>query len=134
MAVAMAQSNQSIAEMNITPLVDVMLVLLVIFMIAAPVMTQRIPMDLPGQARHALPQKTDGIDLRIAASGELFWNGEAVPVSALRNMMEAEVARDPANQPTLRIDAAGDADYGVIAKVLAAARNAGMERIGFVKQ
>jgi len=103
-------------------------------MIAAPVMTQRIPMDLPGQARHALPQKTDGIDLRIAASGELFWNGEAVPVSALRNMMEAEVARDPANQPTLRIDAAGDADYGVIAKVLAAARNAGMERIGFVKQ
>jgi biopolymer transport protein ExbD len=49
-------------------------------------------------------------------------------------MMEAEVAREPDNQPTLRIDVAGDADYGVVAGVLADARNAGMERIGFVKR
>ncbi|MGN6111487.1 MAG: ExbD/TolR family protein [Luteimonas sp.] len=135
MAVAMAQPGQeSIAQMNITPLVDVMLVLLVIFMIAAPAVTQRIPLDLPGQARTAPPPERQSIDLRIDASGQVSWNGNEVPASALRNMMEAEVARDPDNQPTLRIDAAGDADYGVVAKILAAARNAGMERIGFLKQ
>ena len=135
MAVAMAYPKQeSIAQMNITPLVDVMLVLLVIFMIAAPVVTQRIPLDLPGTARTAPAQERQAIDLRIDAAGQVFWNGSGVPVTALRNMMEAEVAREPDNQPTLRIDVAGDADYGVVARVLTAARNAGMERIGFVKQ
>jgi biopolymer transport protein ExbD len=57
-----------------------------------------------------------------------------VPVFALRNLMEAEVARDPQHQPLLQIEAAGDADYGAVARVLAAARNAGMERIGLVRQ
>ncbi len=135
MAVAMAYPKQeSIAQMNITPLVDVMLVLLVIFMIAAPAVTQRIPLDLPGTARTAPPPERQAIDLRIDAAGQVSWNGGAVPATALRNMMEAEVAREPDNQPTLRIDVAGDADYGVVAGVLADARNAGMERIGFVKQ
>ena len=135
MAVAIASRNESIAEMNITPLVDVMLVLLVIFMIAAPIMTQRIPLDLPG-ARPDVPTqpRREPIDLRIAASGEVSWNGDLVPVSALRNLMEAEVARDPQHQPLLQIEAAGDADYGAVARVLAAARNAGMDRIGFVRQ
>ena len=135
MAVAMAQSNrESIAQMNITPLVDVMLVLLVIFMIAAPMVTQRIPMTLPGNSPTAPSPEQQSIDLRIDASGQVFWNGGEVPATALRNMMEAEVARDPEHQPTLKIDAAGDADYGVVATVLAAARNAGMERVGFLKQ
>ena len=134
MAIAMAHSDRSIAEINITPLVDVMLVLLVIFMIAAPVMTQRIPMELPGKAKTTPPPEQSSIDLRIDASGQVFWNGSEVPASALRNMMEAEVARAPDRQPTLKIDAAGEADYGVVATVLAAARNAGMERVGFLKR
>ena len=58
----------------------------------------------------------------------------AGPVSALRNMMESEVQRDPANQPTLEIDTAEDAEYGVLARVLAAAKNANMQKIGFVKK
>ena len=134
MAVAMAHANESIAEMNITPLVDVMLVLLVIFMIATPMVTQRIPMDLPGQARTAPPLGHEAIDLRIDAANQVFWNDDPVPVSALRAMMEAEVARDPDEQPTLRIDTAADADYGVLAQVLASAHDAQMRKIGFVKQ
>lgn len=134
MAVAMAHSNESIAQMNITPLVDVMLVLLVIFMIAAPAVTQRIPLDLPGAARTSPPATPQAIDLRIDAADQVYWNESPVPVSALRAMMEAEVARDPEHQPLLRIDASAEADYGVLAKVLANARNAQMERVGFVKQ
>ena len=74
------------------------------------------------------------IDLRIDASNQVFWNNSPVPMSALRNMMEAEVERDPNNQPTLQIDTAEDADYGVLAQVLANARNAQMQKIGFVKK
>jgi biopolymer transport protein ExbD len=63
----------------------------------------------------------------------VFWNESPVPLSALRNMMDAEVERDPTNQPTLQIKAADDSDYGILAKVLATARNAQMQKIGFEK-
>ncbi|MFS8064360.1 MAG: ExbD/TolR family protein, partial [Luteimonas sp.] len=68
------------------------------------------------------------------AAGQVFWNDSPTPLSALRNMMESEVERDPNNQPTLEIDTNDDADYGVLAKVLATARNAQMQKIGFVKK
>ena len=64
----------------------------------------------------------------------MYWNDSPTPLSALRNMMQAEVERDPNNQPTLEIDTADDADYGILAKVLASARNAQMQKIGFVKK
>ena len=74
------------------------------------------------------------IRLRIDQAGQVFWNDSPAPMSALQNMMEAEVQRDPTNQPTLEIDTNDDADYGVLAKVLATARNAQMQKIGFVKK
>jgi biopolymer transport protein ExbD len=134
MAFANATTQRdSVAQINITPLVDVLLVLLVIFMIAAPVLTQRIPLTLPGTAPPPSTQATPAIiDLRIDAAGQLTWNGSDAPMAALQPMLEAELQRDPANPPTLRIDANGDADYGVVAKVLAAARNADLTRIAFV--
>ena len=64
----------------------------------------------------------------------MFWNDSPTPLSALRNMMESEVERDPNNQPTLEIDTNDDADYGILAKVLSTARNAQMQKIGFVKK
>ena len=63
----------------------------------------------------------------------MFWNDSPAPMSALRNMMESEVQRDPNNQPTLEIDVNAEADYGVLAKVLAEAKNAQMMKIGFVR-
>jgi biopolymer transport protein ExbD len=74
------------------------------------------------------------IALRIDASGQVYWNEAAQPISALQNLMEVEVQRDPNNQPQLEIDTSPDADYGVLAKVLAAAKNAGMIKIGFVQK
>mgnify|MGYP003620744904 CR=1 FL=1 len=124
------------ADINVTPLVDVMLVLLIIFMVTMPI--QSVPVDVD------LPQKTDKppenpkeppepISLRIDGSGQVFWNDSPTPVSALQKMMEAEVERDPTNQPELQIDTNDNAEYCVLAKVLAAAKNAQMVKIGFVQ-
>mgnify|MGYP006200120525 CR=1 FL=1 len=74
------------------------------------------------------------IRLRIDAGGTIYWNDSPTPVTALRQMMDAEVQRDVTNQPTLEIDMSEDAEYGVLAKVLASAKNAHMQKIGFVKK
>jgi biopolymer transport protein ExbD len=136
MAFSSNSSGGPMADINVTPLVDVMLVLLIIFMVTAPIMSYPIDIDLPQRSLTPPPEKLnppDPIRLRIDGSGQVFWNDSPVPVSALRNMMESEVERDPNNQPTLEIDTNDAADYGVLAKVLATARNAEMRKIGFVK-
>ena len=131
MVPASLSPQRTVAEINITPLVDVMLVLLVIFMVAAPVLTRRMTVDLP-RPGPTPPTPSVAIDLRIDPAGQLAWNGVPTPLSALPAMLEAEAQRDPAHPPLLRIAASGDADYGAVARVLAAARNAGVDRIGFV--
>jgi biopolymer transport protein ExbD len=67
------------------------------------------------------------------ASGQVYWNESPQPVTALKGLIQVEVNRDPTNQPQLEIDTSPDADYGVLAKVLASAKNAGMIKIGFVQ-
>jgi biopolymer transport protein ExbD len=125
------------ADINVTPLVDVMLVLLIIFMVTAPILSYPIDIDLPQRSLTPPPENKnppEPINLRIDGSGQVFWNDSPTPLSALQNMMETEVERDPNNQPTLQIDTNDEADYGILAKVLAAARNAQMQKIGFVKK
>ena len=137
---AMSSGNDSggvMADINVTPLVDVMLVLLIIFMVTAPILSYPIDIDLPQKSITPPPEvknPPDPIKLRIDAAGQIFWNDSPVPMSALRNMMQAEVERDPSNQPVLQINANDDSDYGILAKVLATARNAQMQKIGFVKE
>ena len=72
------------------------------------------------------------IALRIDAGGTVYWNETATPLSALQPMLQSELQRDPGNPPLLQIDASGETDYGIVAKVLAAARNADWDRIAFV--
>lgn len=131
MAFAQAESRQdAISAMNITPLVDVMLVMLVIFMVTAPVFSQAIPLPLGHPVQGAV-EPPPPIELRIDAAGEIFLSGQPVPVSALSSMFSAEVERGAKLPPALRIDANGEADYQVIAKVLATAQNAGLNSISF---
>lgn len=134
MAFGNASSHQSIAEINIIPLADIMLVLLIVFMISAPPLSQQMDLTLPGITReHTEKTPPDPIRLRIAADGSTFWNEDATPVTALPAMLAGEVARDPANTPRLEIDADGDADYQALTRVLAAAHNADYANIAFVQ-
>ena len=137
MAFSTGGGGGPMADINVTPLVDVMLVLLIIFMVTAPTLSYPIDIDLPQKSLTPPPQTREPpppIALRIDASGQVYWNEAAQPISALENLMEVEVNRDPTNQPQLEIDTSPDADYGVLAKVLAAAKNAGMIKIGFVQK
>ena len=136
MAFASNSGGGPMADINVTPLVDVMLVLLIIFMVTAPTLSYPIEIDLPQKSTNPPPQlkePPEPIKLRIDAAGQVYWNEAAQPLSALQSLMEVEVQRDPTNQPTLEIDTSADADYGVLAKVLASAKNADMQKIGFVQ-
>ena len=124
------------ADINVTPLVDVMLVLLIIFMVTMPIQSYPIKIDLPQKSNLPPPEDkkdVEPIKLRIDASGQVYWNDSPTPVSALENMMSAEVQKDPTNQPQLQIQTNDDAQYEVLAQVLAAAKNAEMQKIGFLQ-
>lgn len=124
------------ADINVTPLVDVMLVLLIIFMVTAPIMSYPIDVNLPQPTTTPPPITRDPpppIRLRIDASSQVFWNDNPTPLTQVEQMMKNEVQRDPTNQPLLEIETSEDADYGVLAKVLAHAKNAEMQKIGFVE-
>ena len=136
MAFASSGGGGPMADINVTPLVDVMLVLLIIFMVTMPIQSFPIKVDLPQKTDKPLEnpkEPPEPIRLRIDASNEVFWNDSPTPVTALQNMMQAEVQRDPSNQPTLEIETNDEAQYEVLAKVLAAAKNADMIKIGFVQ-
>ena len=137
MAFSSNASSGAMADINVTPLVDVMLVLLIIFMVTMPIQSVPVDVDLPQKSLNPPPQDKDPpdpISLRIDSAGQVFWNDTPTPVSALQTMMRTEVERDPTNQPTLEIDTSDDADYGILAQVLAAAKNAEMIKIGFVQK
>ncbi|MGH8079418.1 MAG: ExbD/TolR family protein [Lysobacter sp.] len=137
----MAFSNNSdsgaISDINVTPLVDVLLVLLIIFMVTAPTVSYPIDVNLPQPTLNPPPQTQEPpppIALRIDATGQVFWNNNPTPLSAIQGMMNETVQRDPTNQPLLEIDTNDDAEYGILAKVLAYAKNAEMKKIGFVQK
>lgn len=137
MAFASNSGGGPMADMNVTPLVDVMLVLLIIFMVTAPILSYPIDIDLPQRTNNPPenPQEPPPpVKLRIDAAGTVYWNDSPTPVNSLYSLMSAEIERDPKNQPTLEIDVNEDAQYQVLAKVLASAKNADMKKIGFVKK
>ena len=136
MAFSTGGSGGPMADINVTPLVDVMLVLLIIFIVTAPIMTYPIAVDLPQRVINPPPQLREPpppIDLRVDASNQVYWNNSPVNVNELQQKMEEEVQKDPTNQPELRIDANPDSEYEVMAKILAQAKNAQIKKIGFVR-
>ena len=137
MAFSSGSGKGPMADINVTPLVDVMLVLLIIFIVTAPIMTYPIDVALPQRVINPPPvtkEPPPPIDLRIDASGQVFWNNGPVSAEDLPKLMDEAVKVDPTNQPELRIDASQDSQYQVMAKVLAAAKTAQMLKIGFVQQ
>ncbi|MBI0326336.1 ExbD/TolR family protein [Burkholderia plantarii] len=120
------------AEINMTPLIDVMLVLLVIFIITAPLLTHAIRLDLPKAAAAPALELPDTITLSIDADGRLFWDAAPVAEAALAARFRAAAARGRA--PELHLRAAASARYDTIARVMSAAQAAGLTRIGFVTE
>jgi biopolymer transport protein ExbD len=118
------------ADMNVVPLVDVMLVLLVIFIVTAPLLTHAVKIDLPKASSSANVTKPEHIEFGIRENGELFWNGEPVPLAELASRFSAEAKRQP--QPELHLRADRNARYESVAQVMAVAAKAGLLRIGFV--
>ena len=118
------------SEINTTPLVDVMLVLLIIFMITAPLLTHSVKIDLPTASSAPTVETPDAITLSLDAAGALFWNNEALPQDALAQRLADIAAQSP--QPELHLRADKDTRYEAIAELMAAARNAGVEKLGFV--
>jgi len=125
-----SQTNQPMAEINMIPLIDVMLVLLVIFIITAPMMTHAVKVELPKASSTPEEQKPDVIRLTIDAAGAVYWNDQKVEEADWRNRM-AEASKKP-TQPELRIRADGASAYRNVAGVMSDAASAGLTKIGFV--
>lgn len=123
-------AGQPMAEINTTPLVDVMLVLLVIFIITAPLFHQAVPIDLPKVSATKLDEKPEVIQLAVDADGRIFWNGEAVH----REALEPRFAAASAKQPELHLRADRAVRYERVAEVMAAAQRAGLAKIAFVTE
>jgi biopolymer transport protein ExbD len=119
------------ADINVTPLVDVMLVLLIIFMITAPLMTHKVVVKLPQATLSTKPVlKTPPVTLAIKSTGERFWNDEPVNPSKLDQYMGVLIQKDPQPQVNIRADA--DTKYAVVNDAVQTLRKAGVRKVGFV--
>ena len=119
------------ADINVTPLVDVMLVLLIIFMITAPLMTHKVVVKLPEASLSTKPvMTTPPVTLAIKSDGTRYWNDELVSVSRLEERMGVLVQKDPQPQVNIRADAT--TKYGVINDAVQTLRRAGVRKVGFV--
>jgi biopolymer transport protein ExbD len=117
-------------EINTTPLVDVMLVLLIIFIITVPVMNHSVKIDLPRASSQPDETKPENINLSIDADGKLYWNAELIDASQLQARIAVAANRKP--QPELHLRAERTTQYERVAQVMAAAQSAGLGKIGFV--
>jgi biopolymer transport protein ExbD len=117
-------------EINTTPLVDVMLVLLIIFIITVPVMNHSVKLDLPRATSQPNESKPEHINLSIDAAGLTYWNNEAIDAAQLSERIAEAAKKTP--QPELHLRAERTTQYEKVAQVMAAAQSGGLGKIGFV--
>lgn len=125
-------SGQPMADINTTPLVDVMLVLLIIFIVCTPLMAQAIKVDLPQANAAPLDAKPETVRLTLDAAGKLYWNEREVSNADLSPRLAATAAQQP--QPEVHLSADRETRYQRLAEIMAATRQAGIVKLGFVTQ
>jgi biopolymer transport protein ExbD len=121
------------SEINTTPLVDIMLVLLIIFLITIPVITKTVPVQVPKAVNIPTVTKPENITVSIDKNGDVYWGQEHVPaMSQLVDMIEREAVKQP--QPEIHIRADADTDYKNVGKVIAAINKGGLIKVGFITE
>ncbi len=126
------QHHHAKAEINVVPLVDVMLVLLVIFIITAPLLTHSVKIDLPKASSNPNITKSEHVELAVREDGSLYWNGVIITQHMLTERFVMEAKKEP--QPELHIRADRLVPYEKVAQVMSAAAKTGLLRIGFVTE
>ncbi|MGH8455930.1 MAG: ExbD/TolR family protein [Stenotrophobium sp.] len=124
------QNNAPLSEINVTPLVDVMLVLLIIFMITAPMLTHKIPIDLPQASTVKNPEEPNIITLSLTADGNLYWNDISVTKQQWKERIGQAALQKP--QPELQLRADKTTQYQALAEIMADAQDAGIIKMGFI--
>jgi len=119
-------------EINTTPLVDVMLVLLIIFIITIPVINHSVKLDLPHASTQPNDAKPETVNLSIDAQGKLFWNNKPISEAELQQQITLAAQKTP--QPELHLRAERTTQYEKVAQVMAAAQNGGLTKIGFITE
>ena len=121
---------EPVSEINVTPMVDVMLVLLVIFILTAPLMTSSIKLDLPKTDAAKAAETPKFVTLVVDKTGQTFLNDQPIALQALKISLKQTAAQNPDTEVQLRADEA--VPYGKVVEVMGAAQKAGLNRIGFV--
>ena len=124
--------NEVMSEINMTPLVDVMLVLLIFFIITVPVLTHSVKLDLPRADNTPNEIKPQTITLAVTASGHYHWNETSVTMAELEERLGTLAAQEP--QPEIHIRGDRRAEYDHVLKLMAAVQRAGMLKLGFVSE
>lgn len=124
------RAGAPMSDINMVPLIDVMLVLLVIFIVTAPLLTHAVKLELPRASAQVNQAKADKVDFAIDAAGALFWNGEPVTREEANGRFAAAGAQQP--QPEIHLRADQSVPYRHVARTLADASRAGLTKVGFV--
>ncbi len=136
MAISIGQEgdeDEVVSAINTTPLVDVMLVLLIIFLITIPVVTHTVPVDLPKETNQPRQTKPENIELSVTRDGGVFWNEQRVAGNEqLVTQLKAIAVAEP--QPEVHIRGDGAAPYEHVGRVVLACQRAGILKIGFVTE
>ena len=127
-----SSESNAISQINVTPLVDVMLVLLIIFMVTAPILQQGVSIDLPKVAAGPLTGEEEQLVVNVAKGGQVYLNDTAMTSEELKEKLRAIVAARPDRQLYVRADQA--VPYGQVMQVMGAVRDAGLVRVGLVTE
>ena len=125
--------DEVLVDINTTPLIDVMLVLLIIFLITIPVVTQTIKLELPLERNIPLQTKPENIIIAVNREGEIFWNIERLPdIETLVNRLKIEAVKEP--QPEVHIRGDQEVRYESVGRVVVACQRAGIFKVGFITE
>ncbi|CAG2149958.1 Biopolymer transport protein ExbD [Cupriavidus yeoncheonensis] len=127
-----SDDDEVMSEINMTPLVDVMLVLLIIFIITIPVINHAVKIDLPRASNTPNDSKPQSINVSIDAQGKVYWNQTEVDDATLANNIALAAQQEP--QPELHLRADREVRYERVAEVMAAAQHGGLGKIGFITE